>query len=647
MTFDTDYWHSLDKKAAQALDVKPGDIGISHGAGDVLQGLNANIRKGASTIELGFTGVGKGNLGSGQTTPEMFGKDKREAIRQLQKINEVRATTHASIGISGLSGMQEEQFSDRAAESNLNELKRAIDFAADATQGGPVTVHTAEFPRDIGDKYKEHFEAYPVEEGETAKEEMVTLVDSHTGRLTGINKGLEIHEPEWEKKENEKGELQPIDYNGKFISNEETYARGVPKYDKDGKIIFKTKTWNNFVDEAKKRSEREGKEFSPAQEFYYQYQLSQLERSRPFSQSYRREYERIKERLDLLHMKKKEFEFSKAESKDKENKKKARLIEFLQENHLLESKGQAMDILYSDKKAIDLISEEIHKTELEAQSRKDGFIGHEKEIHQIHESRKRIVPTQDFALKRSAKNYARAAMYAYDREKAKGLKEDLFIAPENFLTESGTYGSHPEELKELVLESRKEMTKMLKDRNNFKESEAREIADNHIKATFDIGHAYTWKKYFKPKDKYETEDQRETRFQKWLMNQVDDLNKKGIIGHIHLSDNFGYGDEHLTPGEGSAPLKEFVKKMQEAGYEGLMIAEPGAQAEQEFHEVMTGAWAHLGTTPMYRTSRWVDIEDSYLGRTSAPYRIVGAYAPSEEYRGAEKGSPFWTGLGLE
>jgi sugar phosphate isomerase/epimerase len=644
MVFDTDYWHALDKQTAKALDVKPSDIGISHGVGDVLQGLNANIRKGASVIELGFTGKEKGSLGQGNTTPEMFGKDKREAIRQLQKINEVTVSTHASIGVSGLSGLEERGFSDRAAETSLNEVKRVIDFAADATYGGPVVVHAIEFPREIGEKYKE-FETYPSGK-KIPKEEVVSLVDKDTGQLIRFQKGMEIDEPKWKK--NEKG--QYIDYNGNPISEEDVPLRGVPVYDEKGNIEFEHRRWDDFEKEAKKIKNKTGKEIHPGELFYYKHQLAQLERARPYADQYRRGYE---QHINMLKELKRDYKLAKQleEAGNADAKQiKRKFIETY--GGLGMTSSERYDIINSDQKASDFINEQIRKQELELQRTKEGFIGYQKEIEQIEKLRRerKIVPAEEFALDISAKNYARAAIYAYEKEqimkKQNKLKRPLFIAPENVFPEGG-YGAHPEELKELILESRKKMAEMLKEQNrSLNQKEAEKIAANHIKATFDIGHAYTWKKFFKP-EKGETEEEREKRFQKWLMKEVDKLNKEGIIGHIHLSDNFGYYDEHLTPGEGSVPLKEFVKKMKEAGYKDIMIAEPGAQAEQDMHEVMTGAWAHLGTTPLYRTSRWTDIEDSYLGRTSAPYRIVGAYAPSDEYRGVEKGAPFWTGLGLE
>ena len=174
--------------------------------------------------------------------------------------------------------------------------------------------------------------------------------------------------------------------------------------------------------------------------------------------------------------------------------------------------------------------------------------------------------------------------------------------------------------------------------------EATRAAREHIKDTFDTGHANTWRKLFK-REEGETQEEADTRFKQCLLTTAHMLQKEDIVGHVHLTDNFGYEDEHLTPGMGNTPIKEMVETLKQHGYKGRMIAEPGAQDEGFAHEAMTGAWAAVGS-PIYRTS-WTDVEDSYFGRTRTPTYMVGRYVPTEEYRGVERGAPFWTGLGLE
>jgi len=45
--------------------------------------------------------------------------------------------------------------------------------------------------------------------------------------------------------------------------------------------------------------------------------------------------------------------------------------------------------------------------------------------------------------------------------------------------------------------------------------------------------------------------------------------------HYHIDDNFGAGDDHLVPGEGKIPLREFLASVKESGYQGFLTAELG------------------------------------------------------------------------
>ena len=79
------------------IGLSPENIGISAPPfGDQLQGLKAKVFQGASKVELGFMGKGKGSMQGGNTTPEMFGKDERMDMRELAKINKIQLTTHAT-----------------------------------------------------------------------------------------------------------------------------------------------------------------------------------------------------------------------------------------------------------------------------------------------------------------------------------------------------------------------------------------------------------------------------------------------------------------------------------------------------------------------------------------------------------------------
>ena len=45
------------------------------------------------------------------------------------------------------------------------------------------------------------------------------------------------------------------------------------------------------------------------------------------------------------------------------------------------------------------------------------------------------------------------------------------------------------------------------------------------------------------------------------------------MGHLHLVDNDGQSDSHLLPGDGIMPLKQILRDMRAAGYDGMATIE--------------------------------------------------------------------------
>jgi len=609
--FGNEYWSAMNRNPIEEAGLSTKDIGISLGFGDAVRNaLNASMA-GATTVELSFTGAGKGDIRQGGT-PETYGKTKREDIRQLAKINDMQVSTHASLQITGLAGMDQQgrSFSQKQAQANMNEIKKAIDFAADACGGGAVVAHTGEFPTVIG-QHKE-FEEYEGEE----KEGMIQVVDKQTGAIDAIRIQDKLNIPKW--KTNDQGKWVDAYDN----ATTELHKR-IPIVDeKTKKIIFEEVSWNDIQEKVKKMNQGLPKEeqMSPAKYFYLQQKSADLERTLPFAHSH---YQRMDQlQGQLKDYKKLHDDYAAMEqtmSKEHQDRIKRAF-----EREVFGDKGR----LPKDQKASQFLKNKMEEMELDFQRQKEGYYGYSKQIKQLEDMKKNIVDIEEEGVRRSAQNIARLGMYAYDVEKKKKLKRDLFIAPENLFPETG-YGAHPEELKKLILESRKNMVEMLVKKKNMGQSQAQKVASNHIKATFDVAHANLWRKFFKGSD----ED-----FNKWMNKQIDNLNKDDIIGHAHLSDNFGYSDEHLTIGEGNAPVEDFVKKLKEKGFKGAIIAEPGAQGEQEgVLSAMTGAWARIASSPMYRIDSqqrtWNDLDQGYFGRTNSPTTIVGAYVPTKEWQG--------------
>ncbi|MFH0936142.1 MAG: TIM barrel protein [Candidatus Woesearchaeota archaeon] len=593
MDFDNDYWNALDKRSAQYLQVDPKYIGVSTPINKkALDQLKSKMFEGASAVEIGFMGVGKGSYGQGSTTPEMHGIEEREAIRQMAKINDVTLSTHASIGVGSLSGLdtRENRFSPEMKQNNINEIKRTIDFAADTTQGGPVVVHTGEFPREIYE-IGEKFEAYP----EEAKKAPIYLVDKRDGRLMPLRRDIEVPEPKMK--------------NGEYVR------------DKDGLIEFEPQKFEYFEKKAKEKNE------DPGVYFYKEYLKKSYEMNRSEQERWGLHAQEIgvdiRKLEDLNDIYKKDIKLA-------GNEKGAKNI-FI--NHLQEGGVVPKNLQHADPEKYKELQDDpgkfLEETIKERKKVYDSYehvsISHGRQAAETQQTMDNIIPVKQYGIKESADAVAQLGVYAYKKEKDAKLNKPLFIAPENIFPEGG-YGSSPRELKELIVESRKAMTERLIKQEHMSEEEAKRISKDHVKATFDIGHAYTWKKFFKGSDK---------EFNQWLKNQVDELTKDGIIGHVHLSDNFGYHDEHLEPGQGSVPIQDFVKHMQLKDYKGQYIVEWGAQSPEEAWRTMTATWKTLNS-PIYRidttSMAWTDIENSYIGQRASPNYLVGeGIVPSKDW----------------
>ena len=242
------------------------DIGQSVPMGIAAQnvaGVGAKIRAGAGNLEIGFAGVGRGGR-QGQT-PGMYGKEQRRAFREMAEVNEVNLTTHAAYGIMGLAGIdQQGNFSKEQRKFAVDEIKRAIEFAADATQGGSVVVHTGEYQRPISEEAwaKDESGNYLFKSHEREEEEaVVRVVDNRTGQvMTQVRKNQDVAKPIWNRakegydwEDTKTGETYTIskedyiDYEGNLVSREER----VPEFDEStGRFKVDTFGWDYFVGEA-------------------------------------------------------------------------------------------------------------------------------------------------------------------------------------------------------------------------------------------------------------------------------------------------------------------------------------------------------------------------------------------------------------
>ncbi len=200
---------------------------------------------------------------------------------------------------------------------------------------------------------------------------------------------------------------------------------------------------------------------------------------------------------------------------------------------------------------------------------KQGFlIGEAKAVENMLVTLKSMQPevyqdVEKFAIDKSADTFANIALHAVNEYKDKAPT----INVENLFP--GMAFSHGEELDNLIKTSRKKFVERAT-AQGVSQSKAEEQAEKVIGVTLDVGHLnIAKKKGFKDKD---------------LLKEMEQIAKH--VKHVHLTDNFGYSDSHLSPGMGNVPIKEILERLEKEGYEGKKIVEAG------------GLVQHFGKSPL-------------------------------------------------
>ncbi len=631
------------------IDLGPQEIGSSlNPFQHQLQALNAKIKEGASKVEFEFFGQGKGN--KERATPESFDKVEREEMRNLALINEVTSSTHATVGVEGLAGFNGQKgFDEQTRDQGIREVKKAIDFAAEATTGGAVVLHTGEWSRPIYDSHNNdktngeifQFKGYQEEDIRAP----MMAVDDRTGELIAMRKDTTLYEPKFktvQDYEKEKGiKLQ----GSRDESNGETYEGSdwigddgsvikrkwefdtektddmflrIPHWNKD-KRNFETESrdWNYFQKRAKEWNEdhNNGQRLTAEEIFAKTQYMNNVLQSKGSALYYAQRYERESERLEATR---KAYDFYKKldESPNLTDEEK---------RGLFTQKQRYNDLIPPESiKIKDYLEQEMREAENSIRHVHEASAAADVQTRKAQDSLKHVATVENYGIKKSAESVADLGIHLWKKYEANKdkLKNPLYLAPENWHPSS--YGSHPDELANLIEKGRSEMVNKLK--TSMGEDRAKEIANKHIKTTFDIGHLNLWKSHMERKEN-ESDEKFDKRFSRWAMGKIEMLHKRKILGHIHLSDNFGYDDEHLTLGRGNAPIKEMVEFLKEKGYDDF-IAEPGSFNAQS---VLSDAWTTMGS-PVYsigsgQGQRFSQVHNMHFGYQSPPLNIVGAYSP--------------------
>ncbi|MFT4297745.1 MAG: hypothetical protein ACMXX5_00985 [Candidatus Woesearchaeota archaeon] len=696
--------------------VHPGELGqsVTEGSrfGTFVQTVTGAIRTGASKVEL------QAQMGGGAEAVgvESYGREAKQALRELAVANEIQLTSvHVPTQVGNVSGFNPQQgFVDEQRKSAVDEIKKAIDFASDVTGGGTITFHTGEFQRPISeqdwalmrdengnvvtdsDGNKQYqFLGYKEEPGKA----VTYMVDNRNGKIIGdVRKSNIIREPiyltadkdyegvdvDGKPRKIEKGDL--ITEEGHYIdrANPDHLFKRVAKWN-DNLKRFETEklTWDDIERRKEMWNHKHPEKSITSEEMAYRIQVeTQIMQYRGHSLYHGRMYNEEKKERDAI---KEALKFYKElESKIPPEEAWKILKEDPRSRRYVRN-----DLVGSDlKKPTEILQQALEQAEQSLQYTHQSSGSADAQADSLKDTLEHVKPIANFAKEQSSKSMAEAAIHAWHKThegKQKGnVDRDITLTPENIFPEMG-YGSHPEELKEMVMDAREKMvefltSKKIKDPHNrltvvkdpetgemneqilevdnpwynssVSKEEARKLAENHIKANLDTQHLGMWGKHFQPKylkdqSRMETPEETKGRFMVWYDKQVRMLADEGIIGEVHIVDGYASGGHtHLPAGEGELNVVDTVKYLKKKGFKGVLISEGHGEESWGHGRIMTKAWEAFGSPVFSRgyfgagsgagggpgaPIRWTDIENSYFQKKQGPYFVFGGYSPSNDW----------------
>ncbi|MFH1408557.1 MAG: TIM barrel protein [Nanoarchaeota archaeon] len=683
---DMPYEPEFEQSGAPTPGLSVKDVGMSVPLGIAAGnpwGIQAKIRSGVNAVEIGFPGVFHGQRNA--HTPEMYGKEARQAIKEIGKAADVNFTTHAAYGLMGMSGVdQQGNFSWDHQKMAVDEIRKAIDFAADTTPGGSVVVHTGEFERPMSEQpwsWDEGGKLLFRQRLYEPQDAVFKVLDDRTGQvMSTVAKDRLVARSVWNTAAqdhegiDQKGRSTHIrqgdfvDYEGRKVLDPYDAKHGrVPKFNKStGRFEVEMWHFDDFVKEAQERNrhkqQQSGRMLTPREmilpeELYLQATLETQEgHSRGWALQYAQGFNKNLDLLNRLEDMKKYYE------RISKNVPQNEQWKLFQTDDMLYRMSQGV-IPPESKHPLELIDKQIQETRRSVEFEHQASNSQEQQASETAETRKHIIAPVKRMWEAGLRGYAEAGIHAL--QQSKNTEKPIFISMENIFPER--YGGHPQEFKQLIFGAREKMVELLTQKEvksekwnsdkhayepssfpnpyfkNISKEEAAKLAERHIKATFDTAHMNLWRKYWQH-DPAKTPEQNDKGFEKWYLREFEDLAKSGVIGNMHLVDNFGYSDEHLAPGQGNTPVKAVTEILKKYGYGGAYTVEPGADASVDQGDVygMMKAWRHFGSG-VYGASggapamgapgggNWTNVQYSYFGQDAKPYFIFGSYAPSNDW----------------
>ncbi len=215
---------------------------------------------------------------------------------------------------------------------------------------------------------------------------------------------------------------------------------------------------------------------------------------------------------------------------------------------------------------------------------------------------------EKFAMDKAATTLGNVAFKSYNKFK----EHTPIMAIENMY--QGMAFSRAEDMKKLVEKTRNKFVENAV-KKGINKNQAEKQAKKFIGVTWDVGHLNMMKKQgFTDKD---------------VIKETERI--APMIKHVHLTDNFGYSDSHLTPGMGNVPTKEILKEMEKAGTlkDARAIVEAGTVAANFKTSPFKLTMEAMGS-PIYGM-KMAPYWNQAMGTQGAYFGMPHAYLPEKHF----------------
>ncbi len=629
-------WGPLRHTEKNKMFRKDIGVGVAEIEGKIKQVMDQKMKLGAKSMEIQLGGRNAADSGA-----ETHGKEVRDEIKRMAEVNEVDIqSVHAPSYLTGFSGWdaRQGQFNEEQAAGTVDEIKSAIDFAADVTHGGSVVVHLGEFPRPV-DQIK-GFEDY---EG-SAYGQAAYFADKKSGKVQQL----------------------PRDYKVKRVARRDDEGhQGEIKLDDNGIPIIEEVTWYNYKTEFDRNPDA----------FKNKYFEEELQANKPltgdiiaralFKDYFKSGIEDLNAEIEQHIGRRDEYKSGYNELKDKTKDNVAAEITAERVRSREPAPNQ------------DEIDRAFNKMENARKMYQDRMAAENlaiaaqlKKKKDTEEAMDNIVPISEVALTRSADNLAKLGIYAMQQTQAHKLDRPLTITAENLA--ANMYGGKVEDVMDILDKARQAFVDRLSEkeipdptgaqegkiRNPYYDKsfageegkkKALEIAKKHIKTTLDFQHLGMWQKHF-VLDKENLDDDekkllkqgdyegaRKHQFDKWYLEQVNTLAAKGdYIGNLHIVDGMGRAHVHLPMGQGQHLISDALLALREKGIDVPMTSEgwlegPERQLLESWSQGGEGGKTiyHSDSGPVY----WNQLNRAYMGTAIRPpdYLLPGTVTDKEAF----------------